>query len=145
MLMNKVVLDANIFLKLFKQEPDSSQAKDLLKHLAKTFAEIIVPPVVVNETVHACEREGLDVEAACDLFKGLMDLNLRFAPLTGDLIDKTLIISKQGHKKSGFPSFSDSMYHAVAIRENALFITADKRHHAKTKHLGHIELLANVT
>jgi predicted nucleic acid-binding protein len=143
--MRKVVLDANIFLKVFKEEHDSDHAKVLLKNLAKSITQILAPPVVVNETVHACEREGLDVEAACHLFKGLMALNLSFVPLTDSLIDKTLAITKEGHEKSGFPTFSDSMYHAIAIEEDAFFITADKRHYEKTKHLGNIELLRNIS
>jgi len=143
--MNKVVLDANIFLKVFKEEHDSSHAKDLLKNLVKSITPILEPPIVVNETIHTCERDKLDVEAACYLFKGLIELNLNFVSLTGELIDKTLAITKEGHEKSGYPTFSDSMYHAIAIKEDALFITADKRHYEKTKHLGNIELLINLS
>jgi hypothetical protein len=36
------------------------------------------------------------------------------------------------------------MYHALAIEEEALFITADRKHYEKTKHLGNIELLSNL-
>ena len=141
MLMSKVVLDANIFVKIFKEEHDSDQAKDLLKNLIKSVAPILAPPIVVNETIHVCERNHLDVEAACCLFKELIKLNLNFVPLTADLIDKTHALTKTGHEKSGFPTFSDCMYHAIAIEEDARLITADKRHYEKTKHLGNIELL----
>ncbi|MCP4403694.1 MAG: type II toxin-antitoxin system VapC family toxin [bacterium] len=77
----------------------------------------------------------------CDFFRALIDSNIRFAEIDSDLIQKTLDMTKQGHEKSGFPTFSDSMYQAIAIREDALFITADKRHYEKTNHLGNIELL----
>ena len=50
--MNKVVLDANIFLKIFKEEQDSSRAKELLARLAKSITPILAPAVVVNETLH---------------------------------------------------------------------------------------------
>lgn len=143
--MNKVVLDANVFLKIFRDEHDSSQTKELLARLAKSITPILAPAVVVNETLHACERDKLDVETACHFFKELMAFNLSFVPLTGALIDKTLAITKDGHEKSGYPAFSDSMYHAVAITEDALFITADKRHYEKTSHLGNIELLGNLS
>lgn len=143
--MNKVVLDANIFLKIFKEEHDSNRAKELLSRLAKSITPILAPAVVVNETLHACERDGLDVETTCHFFKELMAFNLSFVPLTGALIDKTLAITKNGHEKSGYPTFSDSMYHAIAITEDALFITADKRHYEKTRHLGNIELLRNLS
>lgn len=143
--MNKVVLDANVFLKIFKDEHDSSRTKELLARLAKSITPILAPAVVVNETLHACERDELDVETACHFFKELMAFNLSFVPLTGALIDKTLAITKDGHEKSGYPTFSDSMYHAIAITEDALFITADKHHYEKTSQLGNIELLGNLS
>ena len=143
--MNKVVLDASVFLKIFKDEHDSSRTKELLARLAKSITPILAPAVVVNETLHACERDKLDVETACRFFKELMAFNLSFVPLTGALIDKTWAITKDGHEKSGYPTFSDSMYHAIAITEDALFITADKRHYEKTSQLGNIELLGNLS
>ena len=143
--MNKVVLDANVFLKIFKDEHDSSRAKELLAGLAKSITPILAPAVVVNETLHACEKDQLDVETACHFFKELLAFNLSFVPLTGALIDKTLAITKDGHEKSGYPTFSDSMYHAIAITEDALFITADKHHYEKTSQLGNIELLGNLS
>lgn len=84
-------------------------------------------------------KETTDAETVCHFFKELMAFNLSFVPLTGALIDKTLAITKDGHEKSGYPTFNDSMYHAIAITEDALFITADKRHYEKTSQLGNIK------
>ena len=50
-------------------------------------------------------------------------------------------IASTGHEKSGFPSIYDSIYHALAIHEKAVFLTADKRHYEKSKSFGHICLL----
>jgi predicted nucleic acid-binding protein len=50
-------------------------------------------------------------------------------------------ITKQGHPKSGYPSFYDSVYHALAIEHNCDFITADGKHEGKVKELGHIKVL----
>ena len=74
-----------------------------------------------------------------------MAFNLSFVPLTSALIDKTPAITKDGHEKRGYPTFSDSMYHAIAITEDALFITADKRYYEKIRRLGNIELLRNLS
>jgi len=46
-------------------------------------------------------------------------------------------------KKSGFPSFYDASYHALAITHECQFITADKRHIAKAKGFGHVTLLSD--
>ncbi len=50
-------------------------------------------------------------------------------------------ICKHGHKKSGFPTMYDSVYHAMAVINNGVFITSDKRHYEKAKSFGHIALL----
>ncbi|POZ52200.1 type II toxin-antitoxin system VapC family toxin [Methylovulum psychrotolerans] len=46
-----------------------------------------------------------------------------------------------GHPKSGFPSFYDASYHALAIANDCTFITADNRHVSKTAQFGHVVLL----
>ncbi len=142
--MNKVVLDANIYVKLFKKEVDSQQAIDLVNKLVKEGVSIVAPSVVVNETVTTCEVNNQDISEVCDFFLALIDSNIHFTETDSNLIRNTLDLTKQGHEKSGFPTFSDSMYQAIAIKEDALFITADKRHYYKTKHLGNIELLENL-
>ena len=49
--MDKVVLDANIFLKLLKKENDSHRAKELFKSVAKKIIPILVLHVLVNEVI----------------------------------------------------------------------------------------------
>lgn len=142
--MNKVVLDENIYVKLFKKEADSQQAIDLINKLVKEGVTIIEPSIVVNETINTCEVNKHDIIEVCDFFRALIDSNIRFIEVDSALISKTLEITEQGHKKSGFPTFSDSMYQAVAIKEDALFITADRRHYMKTQHLGNIMMLSDV-
>ena len=139
--MNSVVLDANIFLKLFKEENDSGEAKKLIQHLAQSLTPILAPCVVINETLHACEREKIDISVACRLFIELQRSNLTLMLMTEGLIERAYQITKIGHEKSGFPTFSDSVYHAIALQENAVFITADHRHFVKTERLGHILML----
>ena len=142
--MNKVVLDANIYVKLFKKETDSQQAIELLNKLVEEGVEIIEPSVVINEAINTCEVNKQDVSEVCNLFRALIDTNIRFVEMDSELIQQTFKITQQGHPKSGFPTFSDSMYQAIAIREGALFITADRRHFEKTKHLGSIQTLSDL-
>ena len=51
-------------------------------------------------------------------------------------------IASTGHEKSGFPDVYDSIYHALALELSATFVTADRRHFAKAKQFGHMELLS---
>jgi len=144
-MMNKVVLDANIYVELFKKdEHDSKIAIELVNTLVKNSFEIIESSVVVNETISTCEVAKQDIQPARDFFKALIDFRMRFVNITPELLDKTIALTKEGHKKSGYPTFSDSLYHAIAVQEEALFITADRRHYEKTKHLGSIQLLKDL-
>jgi predicted nucleic acid-binding protein len=63
------------------------------------------------------------------------------AQLPERVIKQTINITNEGHPNSGFPSFYDSAYHALAIELDSVFVTADKRHKAKTETFGHIVLL----
>jgi predicted nucleic acid-binding protein len=56
---------------------------------------------------------------------------------------KAIEIARTGNPKSGFPELSDSLYHALAIQYDAIFITNDSRHVAKVKRFGHVENLAD--
>ena len=57
---------------------------------------------------------------------------------------KALQIIMQGHEKSGYPSIYDALFHAMALCNNAIFVTADKRHFAKTQQLGSVCLLSEL-
>ena len=140
--MNKVTLDANVFLKLLFKEPDSQTAIDLVSYVNDKAIKIIVPSVVINETMNSCERIKIDLAQANMLFKNFMAHNMQVVSTNIALLDKTIEITQHGNTKSGFPTFSDSLYHALAIQENSLFITADKKHKLKTeKKFKHIALL----
>jgi len=53
-------------------------------------------------------------------------------------------IISQGHAKSGYPSIYDALFHAMALCNEAVFVTADKRHYAKTEQRGSICLLSGL-
>ena len=69
------------------------------------------------------------------------DFNLQLVELNNECWQTVEKMVRSGHPKSGFPSLYDSCYHALAIERDMTFITADKRHKAKTKTFGHILLL----
>ena len=52
-------------------------------------------------------------------------------------------MAENGHPKSGFPSVYDAAYHVMAISDGGVFVTADKKHVAKTRPFGHVCLLGD--
>ena len=51
-------------------------------------------------------------------------------------------MARHGHGKSGYPEFTDCLYHSVALLNDAIFVTNDKKHVAKVKDFGSIVLLS---
>ena len=56
---------------------------------------------------------------------------------------KAVKLARTGNKKSGYPELTDCLYHALAIMNDAVFITNDKKHIAKVQHFGHIVKLSD--
>ncbi len=56
---------------------------------------------------------------------------------------KAIEIARTGNSKSGYPELSDSLYHALAIVTDAIFVTNDSKHVAKVNIFGHVKKLAD--
>jgi predicted nucleic acid-binding protein len=54
---------------------------------------------------------------------------------------KAIEIARTGNPKSGYPELSDSLYHALAIVNDGIFVTNDSRYVYKVKRFGHVEKL----
>ncbi len=140
-MQNKVVLDSCVFNKLFLQEIDRHQAIDLIDKLTAQNYKIIVPNLFLYEVLSIAKINGFPTRQIYALILKFQELGLQLLELDKSCIEKALEICEFGHLKSGFPSFYDASYHALAIIHNCYFITADKRHFNKTLSLGNIVLL----
>ena len=139
--MNTVVVDAKAITKTFTKEPDSQVALDFLRACVSERVQIVAPDLILYEVAQIAVKIGIPLDQVISLFEDhistLIELKTpdRFAWLQSEKI------CQSGHEKSGFPSMYDSIYHAMAIIEDGVFLTADRRHHAKSKEFGHIALL----
>lgn len=142
-MMPIIVLDANIAVKILHKESDSLQALDFIKYCAEKNAKLVVPEHFLYELVNVCQFLGVDVKTTLKLFDGLKSSLLtvvRPSNATWLLAER---ISKHGHKNSGFPAMYDSIYHALAIEAEGIFLTADKKHVVKAESFGKVVLLKN--
>ena len=139
----KVVLDSCVFSKYFLEEPDSQQANALIQNLLKNKIHILVPHLWVYEVLSTVSIANYPVMGVYQLIIKLQKSILHTVELDMLCVNLVMDICKTGHIKSGFPSFYDSSYHALAILNDCYFITADKRHFSKTEQLGNIVLLSD--
>lgn len=146
-MVNKIyVLDANVFLEYIYNRSLQSKSRDIIKDAILEKVEIILPSLVLDEIT----------EVLCGNLDNLneVDTHLRYieklareeivkvvVPNT-DVRMKAIEMARTGHKKSGYPEFTDCLYHSLAIMNGAIFITNDKRYISKVKSFGHIQELS---
>ncbi|MBU2646535.1 type II toxin-antitoxin system VapC family toxin [bacterium] len=139
-----LVVDSSVFNKLYLDEPDRDKAVYLFSLSVSKMTQLIAPTLLFYEVVHTSQSYGLPSKTIIRLLNRQTEKNLILLEPSLDHIQKALEIIETGHPKSGYPSIYDSIFHAIAIVEDTFLVTADKKHFAKTKSLGHILLLDDV-
>ena len=135
-----IVIDSNLFIKQFIEEEDSSDVRVFFKTSAETNTGLLVPELFKYEIVQITVKKNQSLDNTLHLLHLHTDLNLQIVAPSKAVWLQAEKIAKQGHKNSGYPSIYDSVYHALAIESDAIFLTADKRHYAKAKSFGNIKL-----
>ncbi len=54
---------------------------------------------------------------------------------------KAIEMARVADQKSGYPELTDCLYHSLAIVNDAIFVTNDKRHISKLRLFGYIQVL----
>jgi len=144
---NILVPDANVFLEMIYGRSLQTTARQLISHAITNEIQMIAPSLLLDEITevlcgnlddlkkvrqHLLYLERLVKEKALLII--VPDLETRM---------KAIEIARTGNLKSGYPELSDSLYHAVAIVNDAIFITNDSKHLAKVDRFGHVEKLAD--
>lgn len=144
---NRYVLDANVFLEYIYGRPLQDRARQLIAQAIRGKIEIIVPSLALDEIseVLCGNMDDMDQVVAHLRYieKLIRERILKVIVPTMKIRLQAITMARYGTKKSGYPEFSDCLYHALAIFKDAIFITNDKRHLVKVKSFGHIQLLAN--
>ncbi len=136
-----VVIDAGIFAKLFLEENDSDDAVAFFDFTRVNDLNLIAPDLFLYEVLAVAGPSIIGSNIAYDMIIAFNKSGFKLVHLDEATIRQALTISNTGHAKSGFSTFYDSSYHALAITSGGVFLTADKRHVAKTGGFGSVVLL----
>ena len=142
------VLDANVFLEYIFGRSLKHHSQQLIKSAILHKIKILVPSLLLDEITevlcgnidniediqkHLKYIEHLAKEGAINII--VPNCNVRM---------KAIEIARTGNSKSGYPELTDSLYHALAILNEAVFVTNDKKHISKVKQFGHIRNLSDI-
>lgn len=140
------VPDANVFFEYIYSRSLQKNARQLVEDAILDKIQLIVPSLLLDEIT----------EVLCGNLDNLEEVQIHIQYLETLAAEKVLhivvpdtavrmqaiAIARTGHAKSGYPELSDSLYHALAIMHDAVFVTNDRRHITKAEIFGHIMPLA---
>lgn len=140
--MRLFVVDSSVALKWFlPDDPDESdvdQAFGLLRDALNEDCRFLQPPHWIAEVVSVVARKR-PPEAAEALVK-LLEMDCHETIQTAHIYARAVDLSVQLDHH-----LFDTLYHAVALEEDALLVTADNRYFKKAKKLGNIMMLDTVS
>jgi len=141
------VLDANVFLEYIYGRPLQGQAKQIFEDAVLEHIQIMVPSLALDEITEVlCGNlnQITDVERHLKFIEKMAEADVLSIIVPNiQTRMKAIEIARSGNPKSGYPELTDALYHALAIMNDAVFITNDKRHIAKVAVFGHIAMLSD--
>lgn len=133
-----IIADASVLLKWVVDETDLQEEAALLRDDFKNEkVNIVVPAHCIYEIGNMLARNYLaSVRSYLSFF---LESSIEEYPMTFSLMNLTVLLLEQ------YPniSFYDASYHALAIKEEGTFVTADQKYFHKTHKEGHIMLLSD--
>lgn len=136
-----VVVDASVFAKLVLDEDDSDEAIAFFAHAKAQGYFLSAPSLFLYELLAVAGPSSRGSESAYTMLCKALSGGFEIVELNEATVRKALEISNAGHPKSGYPTFYDSSYHALAISSGGVFLTSDQRHVAKASGFGSVVLL----
>ncbi len=147
--MNKFVLDTSVLVKLFVNEERREQAHSIFSRAVTGEFRILAPSLIIYELVNALIKNNVpkpDLLKAVNILEEAIEAGiLHIANPSPAVIAKAVDMAQTDTGGLGYISSYDSMFHALAITEDAVFITDDHKHYIKTHNrFGHVMRLQDV-
>ncbi len=136
-----VVIDSCVFVKLFLDEKDRTDVIAFLRHARESGLALIAPGLFLYETLAVAAGSVFGARACHQLIREFVKAGFQLVEPDDDVVEQAITIANHGNPKSGFPTFYDSAYHALAMTRGGMFLTSDARHVAKAAALGSVVLL----
>jgi predicted nucleic acid-binding protein len=147
--MKLYVVDTSVVAKLFLLEEGREHVLDLFRAAMKQEIRLIAPTLLLYELNNTLICEGF---AESEVLECLTTLDIQIQqrvltiyPPTIAMFRKIVEIASLDTKGQGYISAYDATFHALALLEDGIFLTADKTHYRKTVDLiGSVTLLENL-
>ena len=134
-----VVADASVSVKWFFQaspeEQDTEQAVSLLRQVYSGEVTLVQPLHWLPEVIAVITRIRPDIAEQAIDYLTAMELKTR---QDAEILKTAARLSKQYSHH-----LFDTLYHALAIELNAVFVTADDNYYRKVETQGHIQMLGD--
>jgi predicted nucleic acid-binding protein len=136
-----------VVAKFFLDEADSDKARALLQQSINDLVTLKCPYLVLYELTNTFIIQGMgltDIHSCLAKLQGFVDNDVIILELpTNALLKKTAELASADTRGQGYISSYDAAFHALALQESIVLLTADKKHVRKTKSLlGSVEELS---
>lgn len=143
---NCYILDANVFLEYIYDRPLKKISLQILQDAILKEIQVIIPSLLLDEITEVLCGNLDNLKEARKHLQYIeklagQDVLHVIVPNT-DVRIKAIEIARTGDPKSGYPELTDSIYHALAILNDAVFITNDIKYVNKVRSFGYIEQLS---
>jgi predicted nucleic acid-binding protein len=142
------VIDTSVTTKIFVDEEHTDIAKRIYKKASQEEISLIAPDLTWHELNSVFTKKPIPLEHIqqyLEVFKQFTETEvIQIVPSSLKILNKAAEIASTDTKGQGYISSFDATFHALAILNDAVFVTADKVHYNKTKDIiGSVMLLKN--
>jgi predicted nucleic acid-binding protein len=146
----RFVVDSSVIAKFFLAESDRDQASRLMERATKGAVELWAPTLLlyeVNNTLISKGVRGHDYDEAITLIVDWMrEGYINIVEASEELLRRAEAIASMDTQGQGHISSFDATFHALALMNNATFLTSDQAYVRKTKTLlGSVTLIQDLT